>query len=201
MEERAEDRAMNEAILKKARERFTQEEGEELAASCDYLLKAVERRRETIARGEAPVAFGRYDRETMVRILTCKVTFTYNAIVEPDEAEAEELGDEAGVWMEERHELAEEAAIRQNLIKAYAQYLYEAATRGKSVKSSATRMYLKAWKMLTGTGMLGVAGDNPAKRFDAEDALKIMNLEAVATERLGLDILEAELPEFTVKRG
>lgn len=188
---------------KKAQAEFTEQAGKEIADNCDYLLFETRQRQRLIDIGEAPRPFGAFDRDMIARILTCETEIIYTYYVYVEDGDDDEVIDDPGnapVGCSEGPNPAEEAKIRGEFIEAYVKYLYDCAVRAKNVGAeSAMRMYLRAWKIVSGPGLLGAMGGD--KRLRGSDAIKAVNLEAVADERLWVAVEAAKLPEYTVKKA
>lgn len=200
-----EEREENGKARKEAQEAFTREKGAEIAADSEYLLKEIVERRAILRKGGRPLKFGTFDRETIARLLNSEAEIKFTAGEwGPDEdiedEEERENPDTFVLWTYTVHEPAKEAQARWECIQEYAKYLYELAARAKSVKSDSMRTFLKAWLMVTGKGFKGVEAESIVKRLGAENAMAVVNMEAEASELLGLDILAAELPEFKCEK-
>lgn len=188
----------NEEAKAAAQAEFTLKTGEELRAQCHRLTEEVAQRYAAVMKGESPRAFGGYDRDEIARILNTDTYIYYNGYeidtsLEPKSIDYWESGT-IGVSLSCE---AEEAWDRYVFIEAYSKFLHTAAAFAKSTGAlHAMRLYLRAW------GVVNIAFDpTPYDReLSADEALRIVNLERVATERLWVEVEAAKLPKFTPKR-
>ena len=191
------DAANDEAFLE-AQEEFTRKTGAELREQCHRLVEATAERYALIMKGESPRAFGAYDRDEIARILNADLAISYDGYdlnMSPDPSSITDWQDCAIETTLECE--AEEGWDRAKFIEAYEKYLYTAAAFAKSIGAShAMRLYLRAW------GLVGKACPHCGYRVRlfANEALHVVNLERVATERLWVEVEAAKLPAFKPKR-
>ena len=184
----------NDEARKIAQDEFTCATGAELQKQCHRLTAETANRYARIMKGQSPQAFGEYDRDDIARILNANVIIFYfgyelNMSADPDTVEDWQDGtNDAGYDTE-----AEEAWDRLAFVEAFEKYLYTAAAFAKSIGGvHAMRHYLRAW------GIVHEARERLKVRFrlDPAEALRVVNLERVATDRLWVDVEAAKLPDF-----
>ena len=188
----------NEEAHKAAQEEFTRATGAELQKQCHRLTAETARRYARLMKGQSPQAFGEYDRDEIARILNADVVlfyFGYELDMSTDSDTVEDWQDGASDtgWDTE----AEEAWDRLAFVEAFEKYLYTAAAFAKSIDAvHAMRLYLRAW------GIVHEARERRKARFrlDSDEALRVVNLERVATDRLWVDVEAAKLPNFKPRR-
>ena len=188
----------NEKLHKVAQERYTRKVGAELRANCRRLAEETAMRYALIMNGEAPRAFGAYDRDEVARILNANIVIAYDGYclrmpLDIDHIERWEDGAEETSWSVD----AEEKWDRGAFIAAYEKYLHTAAAFAKSIGSThAMRLYLRAWGLVRKTG-------TQCNRFvlAADEALRTVNLERVATDRLWVDVEAMKLPAFRPRKA
>lgn len=184
----------NAAMLHVAQEAYTENDGRELRSKCDYLAECVRERYRKLMRGEPPAAFRPFDRDEIARLLNADMTITYNAIcIKGDEsvASAETIDD--CTYDTVNTDLVREYRYRSAFFDQYAKYLRTGAVVAKSVGCvHAMRLYLRAWKKVSDASESDYCGF----RLSAEDAMSVVNLERIATDRLCIDIEAAKLPDF-----
>ena len=185
---------VNSRLQKAEQEEFTREKGEELKTRCHELTREVAKRYDSIILGEAPCAFGEYDRDDIARILNTDMTIEYLGY-DLDMTPGKEVGDD---WREGAIEslrifAPEEAWDRSAFIGAFDKYLYTAAAFAKSIGAlHAMRLYLRAWGIVHD---VYVDGD-VCLALSPEEALRAVRLERIASSRLWLDVEAAKLPKF-----
>ena len=88
----------------------------------------------------------------------------------------------------------------QGMVNDLSEFLYAAAVFAKSIGSAAARLYLRAW-FLVEEQVASYRDDEipcyPWPEFSADSAQRIVRLERVATERLKVDAMFADLPAFS----
>ena len=191
--------------IEAAQAKFTQEGGQDLADDCDYLLHELKIRQRQLDHAWEPLALGAFDRDMLARILACEAELAYtDCAYLGDEGDDDEVLDVEdgdfpfGLGTETCP--AKEADIRGELIDAYMTYLYTAAAYAKSLGAEgAMRCYLRAWKLVHGPGINGSTGKE--KRLSGANAIKAVNLEAVATDKLWVAVAARDLPPFTPKKA
>lgn len=177
-----------------AQQQFTQEYGEELLQNCVYLSKVLSSRFLSVQNGNAPKIFGAYDSDELIRLLTANMALVYlmyNPLLDVDYSAYKNPKDAMTSGLIDT--ISNEGEIRNDFIKAYSNFLYTCASLAKSIGAATSmRMFLKAWQILQD------ARSNPEcdNRLDLEDAQRLLNLDKIATQRLTIDLLAADLPEF-----
>ena len=191
------DDATDEA-QKAAQDEFTRATGAELQKQCHRLTSETAKRYARIMKGLSPQAFGEYDRDEIARILNADVVlfyFGYELDMSTDPDTVEDWQDGA---MDASYDVeAEEAWDRLAFVEAFEKYLYTAAAFAKSIGAvHAMRLYLRAW------GIVHEVRESRKARFrlDPDEALRVVNLERVATDRLWVDVEAAKLPNFKPRR-
>ena len=195
---------LNARSIAAAQEEFTRNGGQDLADDCEYLLHELKIRRRLLDSGDEPLAFGAFDRDMIARVLACEAEVSYTDYSfmgeDGDEDEVIDISDDIPIGLAETTCPAKEAKIRGEFIEAYTKYLYDSAAFAKSLGAeSAMRLYLKAWKLVHGPGIDGSTGSE--KRFSGANAIKAVNLEAVAADKLWLAVAAKKLPAFKVKEA
>jgi len=188
----------NDEAQKAAQEEFTRETGAELQEQCHRLTEETARRYARIMKGLSPQAFGEYDRDEIARIFNADVVIYFDGYEldmssDPETVEDWQDGAIETSWDTE----AEEAWDRLAFVEAFEKYLYTAAAFAKSIGAvHAMRLYLRAW------GIVHEARERRKARFrlDPDEALRVVNLERVATDRLWVDVEAAKLPNFKPRR-
>lgn len=187
----------NEEARKDAQEKYTRKTGEELLAQCHRLTDETAKRYARIMKGEAPLEFGRFDREVVARILNTCPSIYYDGYELDPSVDLSKIR----FWREGAASVscdceAEEFWDRWGFIEAYRKYLYTAAAFAKSIGAGhAMRLYLRAYGILD-SRVNWAEYDG----YSAEDALHVVNLERVATERLWVEVEAAKLPKFKPQR-
>ena len=194
--EKLEERIQTETALAMldAADDFTRETGADLAAKCTRLAVETARRYEAVRRGEAPAAFGAFDRDEIARVLNADTIITYMGYRPKKDFDPKACKDwiDAAYCTEFRIEAAETYA-RNVFLAAYAKYLHTAAAFAKSMDGgTAMRLYLRAWRIVD-----ALTHDRWHSSATPNDALRAVNLERLASERLWLDVAAAKLPKFT----
>ena len=140
---------------------------------------------------------GPYMSDELARILATETCLSYdgltldeNAAIEADSGTCfEDVSDGCGIaaWTPEFGQW-------RRIVTALGEYLYSAAVLAKSVNPSSTaaRLYLRAWRIVQWV-------ENRARNYgyaQKDEALAIVRLERVASERLRVDAQFAALPPF-----
>jgi len=173
---------------------YTEKSGEELASECKRLTVCVAERYLALMDGEAPRAFGSFDRDAIARIFNANTLLSFGGL-DPDPTKDPT---HASDWTEctcpaTFEEPADEAYIRYTFCEAYMKYLHSAASAAKSADAPHTmRLYLRAWGILR----RAIDKEGPSFWLDGDDAIKVVDLEKTATDRLYIDIEAASLPDF-----
>lgn len=188
----------NEEAQKDAQEEYTRKTGKELRAQCHRMTSETAKRYALIMKGESPLAFGEFDRDVVARILNTEPGIYYDGYELDTSVDLSKIK----YWKEGVSDVscdceAEESWDRWGFIEAYRKYMYTAAAFAKAIGAvHAMRLYLRACGIV----------DRQIKREDirawysAEEALHVVNLERVATERLWVDVEAAKLPKFKPQR-
>jgi len=148
--------------------------------------------------GKAPDGqLGDYMSDELARILTTRTFLSYgglsldeNAAIEADSDTCfEDVSDDCSIasWTPEFGQW-------RKIVTALGEYLYAAAIFAKSVNaaSTAARLYLRAWRIVQRIEKRGDGYSNAT----SDEALAIVRLERVASERLWVDAQFAALPPF-----
>lgn len=148
--------------------------------------------------GKAPDGqLGPYSSDELARILATRTFLEYdglnldeNAAIEADsDTGYEDVSNDCFItsW-------TPEFGLWRKIITALGEYLYAAAIFAKSVNaaSTAARLYLRAWRIAQRIEKRG-GGYSSANQ---DEALAIVRLERVASERLWVDAQFAALPPF-----
>ena len=168
--------------------------------TMDYVLKCLLAHIAAVRAGDAPSGFGEYMRDELARILSTRMYLEYDglslnedAAIEADsDTSIEDVSNDCFItdWTEEYGEWCKITA-------ALVTYLHEAAILAKSVNPSSTaaRLYLRAWRIAS------VANGRSAdcRALNKDEALAVVRLERVASERLWVDVQFAALPPFKAK--
>ena len=176
--------AYNEQQLDEAKADFKKGPVPKMKWVLDRILDSLLRRIATVRDGDAPDAFGEYMSDELARVLGTKTFIEYGGLaIAKDEAASApsgthytdvtydctiaEMTDEFNEWLK--------------ILAALGTYLREAAILAKAVNPSSTaaRLYLRAWRLLT-----------------KDEALAVVRLERVAEDRLWVDVQFAALPPF-----
>ena len=185
--------AYNEQQLDKAKANFKKGPIPKMKWVLDRILDSLLRRIATVRGGDAPDAFGEYMSDELARVLGTKTFIEYGGLaIAKDEAASApsgthytdvtydctiaEMTDEFNEWLK--------------ILAALGTYLREAAILAKAVNPSSTaaRLYLRAWRLLTKIKHRGYA--------TKDEALAVVRLERVAEDRLWVDVQFAALPPF-----
>ena len=165
--------------------------------TMDRLIEEMLSRIATVRSGAAPDALGGFTRDELARILSTKTYCEYKML--------RFLRDFALKESVDAHPAFYSQATRtqcwtpqfghwRQLVTALSEYLYEAAIFAKHINgnSSAARLYLRAWRIVNTifTRNEGYSQATPG------EALSIVGLERIATERLWVDVEFAALPPF-----
>ena len=165
--------------------------------TMDYALKCLLAHIAAVRAGDAPSGFGEYMRDELARILSTRMYLEYDglslnedAAIEADsDTSIEDVSNDCFItdWTEEYGEWCK-------ILTALVTYLHEAAILAKSVNPSSTaaRLYLRAWRIASVAN--GQSAD--CRRMNKDEALAIVRLERVASERLWVDVQFAALPPF-----
>ena len=183
----------NDERREEAQKTFTSETGAELQTRCRELTVETANRYDDIMKGDAPQAFGAYDCDDIARILNTKATFDFDGFDLDMTPRTYEVDD----WMDGAIETtltaeADEAWDRSAFVGAYEKYLYTAAAFAKSMGAThAMRLYLRSWGIVRKT-------QGPCYRYslDADDSLRAVNLERIASSKLWIEVEAAKLPKF-----
>ena len=184
----------NEEARNEAQEEYTRKTGNELRAQCHRLTDETAKRYALIMKGESPLAFGEFDRDVVARILNTDPNIYYDGY-ELDTSV--DLG-KIRYWKDGTVGVscdceAEESWDRWGFIEAYRKYMYTAAAFAKAIGADhAMRLYLRACGIVDRR----IKWVKYYDCYSAEDALHIVNLERVATERLWVEVEAAKLPKF-----
>ena len=148
--------------------------------------------------GKAPDGeLGPYSSDELARILATRTFLEYdglnldeNAAIEADsDASLEDVSNDCFItsWTPEFGQW-------RKIVTALGEYLYAAAVFAKSVNaaSTAARLYLRAWRIAQRIEKRGGGYSNAT----SNEALAIVRLERVASERLWVDAQFAALPPF-----
>ena len=188
----------NSILCQEAKEEFTRKTGAELKANCRRLTEETAERYALIMKGEAPRAFGAYDRDEIARILNVDTTiccdgYGLNTSLEiRPEDDWEDCAIETSFIID-----AAETWDRKAFIEAYEKYLHTAAAFAKSIGSThAMRLYLRAWGLVRKTYL-----QYDRLPLAADEALRTVNLERVATDRLWVDVEAMKLPAFRPRKA
>lgn len=177
---------------------FTAKTGAELLRKCHRLASEVALRYASVNNGFAPAPFGAFDRDEIARIFNTDATvvynmYTVNAEVDPAKVELRDWTDCTCYGEVEAESI--EAGDRFLFCKAYKKYLYTAAALAKSVGALQTmNMYMTGWGIMERE--MTIARSQYGFTISAEDALRIVNLERVASERLWGEVEVCRLPEI-----
>ncbi len=148
--------------------------------------------------GKAPDGeLGPYMRDEIARILATRTYLEYDGLAIDDDAVAEA---ESGTYFEDVSygcsitDWTQEFGQWCKIVTALEEYLYAAAVLAKSVNASSTaaRLYLRAWRIVR---QIKTRGDGYSCA-QKEEALSIVRLERVASDRLWTDAQFAALPPF-----
>ena len=189
---------VNSRLQKEEQEEFTRKKGEELKTRCHELTREVAKRYDSIILGEAPRAFGEYDRDDIARILNTDMTIEYLGY-DLDMTPGKEVGDD---WREGAIEslqifAPEEAWDRSAFVGAFDKYLYTAAAFAKSIGAlHAMRLYLRAWGIVHEV----YVDCDVCLALSPDEALRVVRLERIASSRLWLDVEAAKLPKFKPRK-
>ena len=148
--------------------------------------------------GKAPDGqLGPYMSDELARVLSTRTFLSYeglsldeNAAIEADsDTSFEDVSDDCTItsW-------TPEFGLWRKVVTALGEYLYAAAVLAKSVNaaSTAARLYLRAWRIVKRIECRG-EGYSCATQ---DEALAIVRLEHVASDRLWVDAQFAALPPF-----
>jgi len=174
---------------------FSNNAGRDLLVQCHRLTEETSERYALVMKGESPRAFGEYDRDEVAHILSLDVVITFDGYTLDMSTDAETIKDwrEAAVKTQWQCD-AYPARDRLAFIAVYEKYLYTAALFAKSIGAEhAMRLYLRAWGLVSEAH----AQNGQRARLAPDDALRTVNLERVATERLWEHVVAAKLPKFT----
>ena len=181
-----------------AQDEYTRKTGKELRAQCHRLTDETAKRYALIMKGKAPFAFGEFDRDVVARILNTDVYVNYDGYEFDTSVDLGtiECWQDAAVDVSYTF-MAEETWDRWGFIEAYRKYMYTAAAFAKSIGADhAMRLYLRACGIMDRV----IEHDRAHAWYSAEEALHVVNLERVATERLWVDVEAAKLPKFKPQR-
>ena len=181
----------------KALEKFGKGPVPKLDWMMDRLIEEMLSRIATIRSGAAPEAIGSYTRDELARILSTRTYCEYgmqrfmrdfalkssadaNPAYYSQSAVARCWTPQFGHW--------------RQLVTALVEYLHEAAIFAKHVNpaSTAARLYLRAWRIANTV----YTRDEGYSQATPSEALSMVGLERVATERLWVDVEFAALPPF-----
>ena len=184
-----------------AQDDYTRQTGKELLKCCHRLTEETSERYALVMQGKSPLAFGEYDRDDIARVLNADVVLYCDGyeLNLSDDVDFDKITDwQDGALETDWDTEAEESRDRLAFVEAFEKYLHTAAAFAKSIGAlHAMRLYLKAW---------GIVKENRERRkyrfrLDADAALRVVNLERVASERLWLDVEAAKLPAFKPRRA
>jgi hypothetical protein len=168
--------------------------------TMNYVLKRLLEHIADVRSGDAPEGFGEYMRDELARILSTRTFLEYDGLSLNEDAAKEadsntsfeDVSNDCFItgWTEEYGEWCKIAT-------ALVTYLHEAAILAKSVNPSSTaaRLYLRAWRIASMANGRGAYCCHANK----DEALAIVRLERVASERLWVDVQFAALPPFKAK--
>lgn len=190
----ANDLAMNEALEKRRREI-----GDDMSDWCERLSLESGFLTRQILDGEQPLELGAYDRDEIARILNTDaiVVFDGYELDVPDGEDVSEVDDwrKCASVARFRTESAD-AAIRRRFMTEFMKYLHTGAAVAKSIGAlDAMRLYLTAWVIVDRATLCFEMG------IESENALRVVNLERVACERLSVGLAAAKLPKIKFKRS
>ena len=168
--------------------------------TMNYVLKCLLEHIADVRSGNAPEGFGEYMRDELARILSTKTFLEYDGLSLDEDAAIEadpnthfaDVSNDCSItdWTEEYGEW-------RKIATALVTYLHEAAILAKSVNPSSTaaRLYLRAWRIASMANGRGADCCHANK----DEALAIVRLERVTSERLWVDVQFAALPPFKAK--
>ena len=189
----------NDTARMRAVKEFTRRTGKKLQEQCRRLAEEYTKRYTRILKGESPRAFGECNRDEIARILHTDVVVSFDGY----DLDTSPHSGKADNW--KRVAVAThwdcdacEAWDRLAFVEAYEKFLYTAAFFSKSIGAEhAMRLYLRAWGMVSEAR----AQDGHRARLSADDAVRTVNLERVATERLWVEMEAAKLPKFMPRKA
>jgi hypothetical protein len=188
----------NDAARKAAHREFDKGPVPKQATEILCLVDLVRKRLMDVLEGRAPdEEIGPFTRDSLARTLNLKtyVTFEGRCFMRQGSA-AGGKGDETPQVIEcTYHDTTDVYRLWRELVFALANYLKSAAVLAKHVcpTSPAGRLFLKAWRIVA---RLQSSEDSTLVHATPDEALSVVNLERVASERLWTDIAFAELPPF-----
>ena len=188
---------MNNKLRQVEQEEYTRKIGAELKTLCHELTRETAKRYESIMNGEAPRAFGEYDRDDIARILNTDTTvqFVGYSLKIPPDKEVDDWKDGATESLQMFS--PDEAWDKDMFVEAFEKYLYTAAAFAKSIGAvHAMRLYLRAWGIVHDTHTSGYE----RLSLSPEEALRTVRLERIARSRLWLDVEAAKLPKFSPRK-
>ena len=141
---------------------------------------------------------GPFELDELTRLLSTRTFVSYEGLSLEDRSMAEDADSDASI-----EEVASDCTITswtpefglwRKVVTALEEYLYAAAVIAKSVNaaSTAARLYLRAWRIVKRIKNR----DDGYSCATQDEALAIMRLERVASDRLFIDAQFAALPPF-----
>ena len=194
----------NASLEKAARTKFAKGPIPKERDQIVYLTNSILMKLASVRNGSAPDAFGSFALDSLARILsTCTCLMFDGWSVDSRDDDTDYMDDTEDVDVKPKDILVpatlfagtDEFNEWAKLVAALKEYLYDAATFAKSLKSTSARLYLRAWLTLNWDDD-PIEGDLPYATYSQEDALKVVRLLRVAGSRLRVDAELADLPKF-----
>ncbi|MBO7482881.1 MAG: hypothetical protein J6U17_03210 [Kiritimatiellae bacterium] len=187
----------NDRCEAKAQEKFAKGPVPKMEWMINHLLEAILERIAAVRSGTAPDELGSYLADELARVLATKTYCEYEGLSLDEELVAK--ADCAVSYKEVASECTVLAwtptfGLWRRLLAALGEYLREAAVFAKSVNASSTaaRMFLRAMRLV---GRIDARSRDYGEAWESE-AIAIVRLERVASERLWVDAQFAALPPF-----
>ena len=169
--------------------------------TMQFLLDKILGRIEVVRSGTVPDEFGSYTYDELARVLATKTFLEYTSLDLDEDKAADAAPDVSFEEVSYENSYADwtpEFGLWRKLLTALGEYMREAAIFAKSVNPSSTaaRLYLRALRIIQRIEKRNEGYTCATK----DEAIAIIRLEHVASERLWVDAQFAALPPFRKRK-